>query len=135
MDLKRNRKDLKEVRRSLRSNATSSEAVLWSCLSGSKLDGRKFRRQHSIGSFVLDFYCPSELLCVELDGSSHHDPTASLNDQWRDEQSPPSTERSVDILKEGLGVVTFWFLREMQDRNHPCLSLGTAGESSPARRG
>ncbi|MBK9760888.1 MAG: DUF559 domain-containing protein [Flavobacteriales bacterium] len=97
MDLKRNRKDLKEVRRSLRSNATSSEAVLWSSLSGSKLDGRKFRRQYGIGPLVLDFYCPSERLCVELDGSVHHDPTVSMNDQWRDEQLKALGIRTVRI--------------------------------------
>ena len=102
MDPKRNRKDLKEVRRSLRSNATSSEAVLWSCLSGSKLDGRKFRRQYSLGSFVLDFYCPAERLCVELDGSIHHDPTASLNDQWRDEQLKAVGIRTVRIENDEL---------------------------------
>jgi very-short-patch-repair endonuclease len=80
-----NRKDLKAVRQGLRSSGTSSEAVLWKCLSGNKLDGRKFRRQHTVGPFVLDFYCPSERLCVEVDGGAHHDPTSSINDQSRDE--------------------------------------------------
>jgi very-short-patch-repair endonuclease len=79
-----NRKELKSVRRSLRSSGTSSEAVLWKCLSGNKLDGRKFRRQHSVGPFVLDFYCPSERLCVEVDGGAHQDPTSSVNDGSRD---------------------------------------------------
>jgi very-short-patch-repair endonuclease len=79
-----NRKELKDVRNALRRHATSTEAVLWSCLSGSKLEGRKFRRQHSVGPFVLDFYCPSERLCIEIDGSSHDDPTSSMNDQGRD---------------------------------------------------
>ena len=38
-----------------------------------KLDGRKFRRQHSIGKYIVDFYCPSEKLIVELDGNPHGD--------------------------------------------------------------
>ena len=37
-----------------------------------KLKGRKFRRQHSVGSYVLDFYCPAEKLAIELDGEDHY---------------------------------------------------------------
>jgi len=44
---------------------------MWSILKGNKLDGRKFRRQHSVGSYILDFYCASERLAVELDGARH----------------------------------------------------------------
>jgi very-short-patch-repair endonuclease len=62
---------LKENRKKLRNNLTPAEAKLWSLISNSRLAGRKFRRQHSIGSYVLDFYCPSERLCIELDGSVH----------------------------------------------------------------
>lgn len=79
-----NRRSLKEVRASLRSNGTASEAVLWLALQKAKLKGRKFRRQHSVGPFVLDFYCPSERLCIEVDGGVHETPTASMNDQMRD---------------------------------------------------
>jgi very-short-patch-repair endonuclease len=62
---------LKERRRALRNNLTSAEAVLWILLKDSQLSGRKFRRQHSIKKFIVDFYCPSEKLVIELDGSSH----------------------------------------------------------------
>jgi len=44
---------------------------LWNILKSKKLEGRKFRRQHSIGSFIVDFCCPSEKLIVELDGAPH----------------------------------------------------------------
>lgn len=40
-------------------------------LKHSRLEGRKFRRQHSIGAYILDFYCPSERLAIELDGNQH----------------------------------------------------------------
>jgi very-short-patch-repair endonuclease len=62
---------LKDRRKHLRNFSTSAEASLWILLKGRQLDGRKFRRQHSIGSYVLDFYCPSEMLAVELDGEPH----------------------------------------------------------------
>lgn len=47
--------------------------------------GRKFRRQHSIGNFILDFYCPSERIAVELDGQVHNHSAAELADQERDQ--------------------------------------------------
>ncbi|WP_240625652.1 endonuclease domain-containing protein [Spirosoma pollinicola] len=63
-----NLKVLTFIRQELRNGATDSEKILWEQLKGSKLAGRKFRRQHSIGLFVLDFYCPSERLAIEVDG-------------------------------------------------------------------
>jgi very-short-patch-repair endonuclease len=61
----------KERRRSLRNNLTPAEAFLWQYLKNKQLDGRKFRRQHSVGKYILDFYCPSEKLGIELDGAHH----------------------------------------------------------------
>jgi very-short-patch-repair endonuclease len=66
-----NRKSLKPIRSILRNESTSAEAALWDLLKLKKLDGRKFRRQHSIGKYIVDFYCPSEKLIVELDGNPH----------------------------------------------------------------
>ena len=74
---------LKAVRRDLRNHATPAERALWQMLKGRQLSGRKFRRQHSVGRFVLDFYCPSERLAVELDGSVHADPARQSYDLRR----------------------------------------------------
>jgi very-short-patch-repair endonuclease len=76
---------LKETRKYLRNNLTEAECVLWSVLKGKKLDGRKFRRQHSIGYFIADFYCPSEKLIIELDGKHHFSPEGIEKDRERDE--------------------------------------------------
>lgn len=62
---------LKQFWRQLRNNATSAEAVLWTYLKNRQLKGRKFRRQHSIGKYIVDFYCPQENLVIELDGEDH----------------------------------------------------------------
>ena len=80
-----NRKYLKEHRRALRSNLTPAEAELWKHLKSSKLEGRKFRRQHSIGNYILDFYCPSEKLGIELDGQVHFHSAAEQADIERDQ--------------------------------------------------
>lgn len=78
-----NRPELRSRRRDLRNNSTSAEAVLWTMLKNSQLEGLKFRRQHSFGSYILDFYCPSKKLVVELDGSIHHDPDQLEYDERR----------------------------------------------------
>ena len=80
-----NRKPLKEFRKKLRKNLTPAEAVLWTALQKKQLEGRKFRRQHSIGNYIVDFYCPAEKLVVELDGSEHFTPEGEDNDIERDE--------------------------------------------------
>ena len=71
-----NLKDKKELRRLLRNNATPAEKRLWKALQGKQLDGFKFRRQHSIDRYILDFFCPSANLCIELDGQNHYTPEA-----------------------------------------------------------
>ena len=85
----------------LRHRQTQAEAKLWSLLRNRQLKGKKFRRQHAIGSYVADFYCKECKLAVELDGNFHvdveakeydHSRTASLNELditvlrfWNDE--------------------------------------------------
>ena len=79
-----NQTRLKAVRRLLRNNATPAEAELWRFLQKSQLAGRKFRRQHSTGPYIVDFYCPAEKLVVELDGASHDDPLRTSHDEERE---------------------------------------------------
>ncbi len=67
-----NRNQLISFRKKLRNKGTPAEAELWKHISNRKLEGKKFRRQHSVGYFILDFYCPSEKLAVELDGENHY---------------------------------------------------------------
>lgn len=54
----------------LRKNQTSQEVILWAHLRGTQL-GFKFKRQHSVGPYILDFYCPDKKLAIELDGAQH----------------------------------------------------------------
>ena len=78
-----NRPYLQSFRTRLRGNLTPAEATLWNYLKRSRLDGRKFRRQHSIGDYILDFYCPSERLAIELDGEVHRSDVARIRDDER----------------------------------------------------
>ena len=80
-----NKPSLKAIRQDLRNNATFEETLLWQQLKGSKLNNKKFRRQHSIGNYIVDFYCPENKLVIELDGGIHSTKEAKEKDQHRDE--------------------------------------------------
>ena len=73
----------KEYRRLLRMTETSTERMLWKRLRGKQLDGYRFRQQHGFGPYVLDFYCPSIRLCIELDGGVHNDEKVKQKDEER----------------------------------------------------
>ncbi len=70
--------------RSLRSNPTDAESLLWGSLRKQQLDGFRFRRQHPIGPFIADFACLAERLLIEVDGGQHT--TQTSRDQQRDEK-------------------------------------------------
>jgi type I restriction enzyme M protein len=60
-----------ERRRDLRIRATEAEKRVWGLLKGRQFLGLKFRRQHPAGPYILDFYCASRRVAVELDGGQH----------------------------------------------------------------
>src|SRR3989339_1741071 len=74
-----NKPTLKKYRRSLRTNMTKSERVLWSKLRRGQM-GYKFRRQYSVGNYILDFYCDKLKLAIEVDGLTHYDEKIYEND-------------------------------------------------------
>ena len=80
-----NKSSLKTIRKDLRNNSTEQECSLWEQLKGSKLDNIKFRRQHSIGNYIVDFYCPEKKLIIEVDGEIHLSKEAIEKDKHRDE--------------------------------------------------
>ena len=55
----------------LRKQMTPAEVKLWNALRGNQLDGAYFRRQHAVGTYILDFYCAKVKLAIEVDGSTH----------------------------------------------------------------
>lgn len=74
---------LKTFRTSLRNNLTPAEATFWKVIKSRNFEGRKFRRQHSIGNYILDFYCPLEKLAIEVDGEVHFGDKAGIYDRER----------------------------------------------------
>jgi very-short-patch-repair endonuclease len=81
--------------RNLRERATVAEKILWNELRGRKLDGMKFRRQHALGPFVVDFCCAEQRLVIEVDGEIH------------DEQRDQDAARSEHLSQYGYHVLRF----------------------------
>jgi very-short-patch-repair endonuclease len=71
--------------RQLRRDMSPPEARLWMALRGKQADGLRFRRQHPLGPFVLDFYCDSVRLAVEVDGFAHVTADRPQRDARRDD--------------------------------------------------
>jgi very-short-patch-repair endonuclease len=63
--------EIEEAARRLRKHLTPAEACLWSALRNKQLEGLRFRCQHPVGNFILDFYCAACKLVVEVDGEIH----------------------------------------------------------------
>jgi very-short-patch-repair endonuclease len=63
---------------------TGPEARLWSRLRARQLQGLKFRRQHGIGPYIVDFYCPEQSFVIEVDGDSHADADQIMKDKQRE---------------------------------------------------
>ena len=70
--------------RELRREMTPAEARLWSHLRNNQLENLGFRRQHSMGKYILDFYCPRLKLAIELDGGQHNEQVHKARDKARD---------------------------------------------------
>ena len=82
---------------SLRENLTEAEVYLWERLKANQFQGLKFRRQHPIGIYIVDFYCHKHKLIIELDGAYHN-----TTDQIEKDQ-----ERSDFLNFQGLKVIRF----------------------------
>jgi len=84
--------------RRLRHEQTDEEKELWRALRAGRFAGFKFRRQHPLGKYFLDFYCPAARLSIELDGFQHGLP----------EQRQRDEEREIFLASEGIEELRFW---------------------------
>ena len=89
------RKTFDRARR-LRRDLSLPEVVLWECLRGRRLDGLRFRRQHPVGPYVLDFFHAEGRLAVEVDGGHHDLPGQMHHDLRRDRWL---AERGIRVMR------------------------------------
>jgi very-short-patch-repair endonuclease len=82
----------------LRRDMTDAERKLWSALRGKQMAGVSFRRQHPVGDYVVDFYCPAAKLAIELDGGQHGFAANVRRDN----------RRTAELKATGIRVLRFW---------------------------
>ncbi len=108
-------KQRNSIARTLRQNITEAEQKLWLALRSRRLGSLKFRRQHRIGPYIVDFVCLEGRLVVEVDGGQHAESTQDINrDAW--------------LQKEGYTVLRFWNHDVLGNLDGVLEALGTALE-------
>ncbi len=98
---------LKENAKTNKDNPTEAEKIMWECLKGKQLEGYKFRRQHLIDNYIVDFVCLSRRIVVEIDGGYHNDSLVKENDKIREDF----------LAKKGYAVLRFSNEEVLQNTN------------------
>ncbi len=110
MSLRRERNDTVLKARALRRNMTLPEGLLWQVLR-TRPEGLKFRRQHPVGPYIVDFYCPAARLVIEVDGQRHAMGDRPQRDAARDSWLGSQGMRTIrfaatDVMEDIEAVVT-----------------------------
>ncbi len=130
--------EIRELARLLRRAGNRAEDALWEALRDRRFLGLKFRRQHPLGPFIVDFYCPALRLAVEVDGGVHGLPEVQARDAARDEWLAQRGIRIVRIPAETVLVSPEEALAMLADAANtpsPPAPLPQAGEGWPSGRG
>ena len=105
----------RQYARDLRQSGTNAERKLWYHLRAARLNGLKFRRQHPIPPYIVDFYCDARKLVVELDGSQHGEEV--------------DRERSRFLEAQGLIILRYWDNEVLQQMDAVLAAIVDAAES------
>ena len=116
---RKNPKNTKTLRQELRASATPAEKLLWQYIKEKQIYNYRFRRQHGVGPYILDFYCPSLRLGIELDGNVHDDVIVQEHDlerekylkeiagihvlRFENEEVTSNTEAVVEVIRCWIG--------------------------------
>lgn len=115
--------DLRDFARELRRRTTDAEALLWRLLRNRLMAGAKFRRQHPLPPYVLDFYCHDAGLAVELDGGQHNEAAGRRHDARRD----------AFLAQKGIRVLRFWNHEVLNQTEAVLEAIYAAIEQAPSR--
>jgi very-short-patch-repair endonuclease len=130
-------KEVQHRARELRKEMTPAEKKLWQILRGTQLDGLYFRRQHAIGSYIVDFICIQAKLIIEIDGSSHleQEEYDKERTRWLEEEKGYRVIRFTnnDVLRNTNGVLEA--IREAAKSPHLAFSASGGGTNSPPVNG
>ena len=114
--------ELKKRAEELRERMTEAEGLLWNVLSGKKFGGYKFRRQHIINQYIVDFVCLREKLVIELDGQYHFEEEQIEKDKIRTEFLESEGYKVIrfenkEVIKE-IDAVLEKILKELESQHH-----------------
>jgi 5-methyltetrahydrofolate--homocysteine methyltransferase len=130
-------KKIQQRARELRKEMTPAEKKLWQVLRGNQLDGLYFRRQHAVGTYILDFVCIQEKLVIEVDGGSHleQEEYDQERTRWLEEEKGYQVIRFTndDVLKNIHEVVEA--IRDAVKGPHLTSPASGGGTSSPPVHG
>jgi regulatory protein len=113
---------LKTFARELRSQQTDAESRLWFLLRDRRFTAHKFRRQHPVADYILDFYCPDQQLAIELDGGQHA------------EQQPYDEHRARTLAGLGIRILRFWNHDVLQQTEAVLQAIHDALDAAPHPR-
>jgi very-short-patch-repair endonuclease len=108
----------KDQAKALRRQMSLPEVLLWRAITGRKLQGLQFRKQHPIGPYVLDFYCDALRLAVEVDGASHglgdRPQRDERRDAWLRAQGIATLRLSAALILEDVDAATGTILAHLE---------------------
>jgi len=123
-----NKQKFQEFRSDLRGRMTKSEVILWKHIQNNSL-GFRFRRQHGIGNYIVDFYCPKLKLSIEVDGLTHAEDEVFEKDQRKEK----FIKANNIILKRYSDNQIFNDLdNTLMDLENTCKEIATASATPPA---
>ncbi|MBT3479099.1 MAG: DUF559 domain-containing protein [Candidatus Marinimicrobia bacterium] len=93
-----NNTKMTKTRQALRKGMPKAEIIFWSYLKGRQVLDLKFRRQYSVDTHVVDFYCAEKRLAIELDGESHLSEKQQKKDQ----------EKQNRLEENGIKLIRYW---------------------------
>lgn len=108
--------------RVFRRELTLPEVLLWQDLRKKRVDGLRFRRQHAVGAYVLDFYAPVHRLAVEVDGASHDSGDRAAHDARRDRW----------LFEQGIRVLRFPATDVLSDERRADVLATVAAAAAPS---
>lgn len=109
--------------RRMRREPTKAENVLWQKLRHRQLGGYKFRRQHPVGNYIVDFFCPETKLIVEVDGDIHAF------------QLSRDAERTMDLEAQGCHIIRFWNAQVLQETDSVLMMILSACDEKKGLKG
>ncbi len=108
----------KDQRRELRSSMTEAERILWKMIRN-QVFGVRFLRQYGVDPYVLDFYCPTKRLAIEIDGGQHMEAGQRQHDD----------DRSIFLLQQDIRVIRFWNTEVLNNKEGVWLKIKEALDS------